>query len=94
MIDGRLVDPADWHDPYPIYRAARAAAPILAVPEWDELICTRWADCERILRDPAFSSSVSHRRRQPAPGRGGLSTSTCRSSCSWTRPTTRGCGGW
>jgi pimeloyl-[acyl-carrier protein] synthase len=63
-ISDRLVQPEDWHDPYPIYRAVREAAPIVSVPEWDELICTRWADCERILRDPTFSSNVAHRRLQ------------------------------
>ncbi len=63
-IDGRLVDEADWEDPYPIYRAIREQAPIVSMPEWDELICTGWADCERVLRDPSFSSNVGHRRVQ------------------------------
>jgi cytochrome P450 len=64
LTGGRLIDDADWHDPYPRYREARAAAPLISVPEEDEFISLHWADCERILRDPTFSSSVSHRRRQ------------------------------
>ncbi|HJR25404.1 MAG TPA: cytochrome P450 [Acidimicrobiales bacterium] len=61
-ITGRLVESSDWHDPWPIYRAARESAPILSVPEWDELLCLRYADCERVLRDATFSSNVAHRR--------------------------------
>ena len=61
-ISDRLVQPDDWHDPWPIYRAVREAAPIVSVPEWDELICTRYADCERVLRDATFSPNVGHRR--------------------------------
>ena len=64
LIGLRLIDDADWHDPYPIYREARAAAPLISVPEEDEFLSLHWADCERILRDPTFSSNVSHRRRQ------------------------------
>ncbi len=61
-VTDRLVDDSDWHDPWPVYRSFREQAPIISVPEWDELICLRWADCERILRDASFSSNVSHRR--------------------------------
>ena len=61
-VQERLVDEADWHDPYPIYRAVREAAPIVSMPAWDELVCLGWADCERILRDPTFSASPRHRR--------------------------------
>jgi cytochrome P450 len=63
LVGWRLIDDADWPDPYPVYREARAAAPLLSVPEADEFISLHWADCERILRDPTFSSSVTHRRR-------------------------------
>lgn len=61
----RLVAPEDWPDPHPYYHRLRAETPILAVPEWDELVCTRWADCERILRDHTFSSDTT-KRRTPA----------------------------
>ena len=64
LIGGRLIDDAQWHNPYPIYRAAREAAPLISVPEEDEFISLHWADCERVLRDPTFSSNVTHRRRQ------------------------------
>ena len=52
-----------WPDPHPYYHQMRAETPIMAVPEWDEFVFTRWEDCERILRDPAMSSDhVAHRR--------------------------------
>ena len=73
-VGGRLVDPPDWHDPWGIYREVRSAAPIVAAPDWDELICTTWADCERVLRDPTFSSSQSHRRHQPDVGAAPVAT--------------------
>jgi cytochrome P450 len=60
--DGMLVGPDHWADPYPIYREIRAAAPILSVPAFDELVCTTWADCERVLRDGTFSTAAKHRR--------------------------------
>ncbi len=63
-VDDRLVGPDDWHDPYPLYRRLREQAPIIAAPLFDELVCLRWADCERVLRDPTFSSNNEHRRLQ------------------------------
>lgn len=61
----RLIEPHDWADPWPIYREVRAVAPLLAFPDEDEVMLTRWADCERVLRDTSFSSSPSHRRTVP-----------------------------
>jgi cytochrome P450 len=61
-IDGRLVNPEDWEDPYSIYRDLRATTPTLSLPSWDELIFLRWADSEQILRDPSFSANTGHRR--------------------------------
>ncbi len=58
----QLVPPEEWADPHPHYHRMRTATPILAVPEWDEFVFTRWEDCERILRDPTMSSDPSHRR--------------------------------
>jgi cytochrome P450 len=60
----QLVPPDQWGDPHPHYHQMRAATPVLAVPEWDEYVCTRWEDCERVLRDPTFSSDPSTRRRE------------------------------
>jgi cytochrome P450 len=60
-----LVPKELWPDPHPHYHRMRAETPILAVPEWDEFVFTRWDDCERILRDPAMSSDhVAHRRME------------------------------
>jgi cytochrome P450 len=47
--------PADqWPDPHPHYHRMRTETPIKPF--------TRYADCERILRDPTMSSSPEHRR--------------------------------
>ena len=51
-------------DPWPTYRRLREEAPILFVPQWDELVLFRHADCEAVLRDPRFSSNPQHRRLQ------------------------------
>ncbi len=59
-----LVPPEEWADPHPHYHRMRTATPIMAVPEWDEFVFTRWDDCERILRDPTMSSDPSHRRME------------------------------
>lgn len=60
----QLVPPEQWADPHPHYHQMRAATPVLAVPEWDEYVCTRWEDCERVLRDPTFSADPSTRRKE------------------------------
>ncbi len=64
LVGARLIGDDDWEDPYPIYRDLRATAPIISVPDEDEVIALRWADVERVLRDPTFSSNVGHRRMQ------------------------------
>jgi cytochrome P450 len=60
----QLVPPEEWADPHPHYHRMRTATPVMAVPEWDEFVFTRWEDCERILRDPTMSSDPSHRRME------------------------------
>ena len=57
-----LVPPEEWPNPHPHYHRMRAATPILLQPEWDQYVFTRWADCERILRDPTMSSDPTNRR--------------------------------
>jgi pimeloyl-[acyl-carrier protein] synthase len=64
LIGDRLVGDEVWHDPYPVYRELRSVAPVVSVPVEDEIIVLRWADAERVLRDPTFSSNVGHRRFQ------------------------------
>jgi cytochrome P450 len=61
----QLVPPEEWADPHPRYHRMRSETPIMAVPEWDLLVLTRYDDCERVLRDPLFSSSEVHRRQKP-----------------------------
>ena len=61
-LELRLIDDVDWADPYPTYRALREVSPIYSTPVFDGFVALGWADCERILRDPLFSSSVEHRR--------------------------------
>jgi pimeloyl-[acyl-carrier protein] synthase len=59
-----LVPPEQWPDPHPHYHQVRTEKPIWSIPEFDEFVFTRWADCERILRDPTMSADPSRRRRQ------------------------------
>src|SRR3954452_10790701 len=61
----QIVPPELWPDPHPHYHRMRTETPIVPFPEWDELLLTRYADCERVLRDPTMSSSPSHRRVKP-----------------------------
>jgi cytochrome P450 len=63
--DFRIVPVDQWHDPHPIYHRLRTEAPMLFVPQYDEFILTRYDDCERVLRDPLFSSDPTHRRYAP-----------------------------
>ena len=60
----RLVPEDEWHDPHPRYHRLRRETPVLFVPEYDEWVLTRYDDCLRVLRDPAFSSNPKHRRLQ------------------------------
>ena len=60
-----LVPPDQWPDPHPHYHRMRTETPIKRFDEWDEFVFTRYADCERILRDPTMSSSPDHRRVRP-----------------------------
>jgi cytochrome P450 len=55
--------PEHWDDPYPLYKTLRERDPIHRSPE-GEWICTRYADCEAILRDPRWSSNPVHRREK------------------------------
>lgn len=57
-----LRTPEHRADPHPLYHRMREQAPVLHVPEWDEFILTRYADCEAVLRDARFSSNPKHRR--------------------------------
>ena len=49
--------PADFYDnPYPTYRRLQASTPVLRLPD-GSLFLTRWADLDRVYRDPAAFSS-------------------------------------
>jgi cytochrome P450 len=61
----QLVADGEWPDPHPSYHRMRAETPILAVPELDMWVLTRYADCERVLRDPGVSTDPSSRRFRP-----------------------------
>jgi cytochrome P450 len=61
----QLVADGEWPDPHPSYHRMRAETPILAVPEVDMWVLTRYADCERVLRDPGVSTDPSSRRFRP-----------------------------
>jgi cytochrome P450 len=47
-------------NPHPLYHRLRTEAPHWIEPEMGEMILTRWADCEAVLRDPRWSSDPAH----------------------------------
>jgi cytochrome P450 len=51
----RLVDPAVRSDPYPVLHRLRTASPFVAGPGL--VVVGRYADCDRVLRDPTVSSA-------------------------------------
>jgi cytochrome P450 len=51
-------DPSLRADPYPLYRRLREEAPIGQVPGIGIWYCTRFADCQAILRDRRMSSDT------------------------------------
>jgi cytochrome P450 len=54
-------DPSEW------MATARSEAPVFYVPDHDEWVVTRYADCERILMDPKTFSSKDTIAIQPPP---------------------------
>jgi cytochrome P450 len=73
-LDEIIRDPARRDDPWTLYRQIREEHPIYAFPEWGSYLLTRWDDCERVLRDPKFSSDMTRRELPPGltPVEGGL----------------------
>jgi cytochrome P450 len=62
---GRFAGPFHpWHpdvrrDPYPAWRRMREAAPLVRMPLFRSWATGRYAECERVLRDPCFSTDRS-----------------------------------
>ncbi|MCV7270061.1 cytochrome P450 [Mycolicibacterium doricum] len=52
---GRLLDPANRADPYPLYADLRAAGP-LVLPAANLVVFSTFADCDEVLRHPASAS--------------------------------------
>ena len=52
---GRLLDPANRADPYPLYADFRAAGP-LVLPAANLVVFSAFADCDEVLRHPAAAS--------------------------------------
>jgi cytochrome P450 len=52
---GRLLDPANRADPYPLYAELRAAGP-LTLPSTNLVVFSSFADCDEVLRHPASAS--------------------------------------
>lgn len=52
---GRLLDPANRADPYPLYADLRAAGP-LSLPSANLVVFSEFADCDEVLRHPASAS--------------------------------------
>jgi cytochrome P450 len=65
VVSGRLAisESAELRrDPHPLYHLLRERQPILGPSRTGELLLTRWADCEAVLRDPRFSSNPRHQK--------------------------------
>ena len=67
-----LFGPEHKRNPHPLYHRLRTVAPVWHNPEFDELILTRWADCETVLRDPRWSSDPAN-SNMPEDMRGAIS---------------------
>ncbi|KUI28395.1 cytochrome [Mycobacterium sp. IS-1742] len=52
---GRLLDPANRADPYPLYADLRAGGP-LVLPSANLVVFSSFADCDEVLRHPASAS--------------------------------------
>jgi cytochrome P450 len=61
-----LMSPAGRADPYRYYDVLRAQAPILPVGNY--VLLTRYADCDRVLRDPNFAVEHAGYLDQSFPG--------------------------
>ena len=82
-------------DPYPLYeRSGGAPSPASSLGAW---VTAGHATASAVLRDRRFSSHPVHQRgyRPPLTRRATRAPGCPPTTCSpWTRPTTRGCGGW
>jgi cytochrome P450 len=67
-----LFGPEHKRNPHPLYHRLRSVAPVWHNPEFDELILTRWTDCETVLRDPRWSSDPAN-SNMPEDMRGAIS---------------------
>jgi cytochrome P450 len=52
---GRLLDPANRADPYPVYAQFRDAGPLVA-PQSNLVVFSTFADCDEVLRHPSSAS--------------------------------------
>ncbi|KUI37303.1 cytochrome P450 [Mycobacterium sp. GA-2829] len=52
---GRLLDPGNRADPYPLYADLRAAGPVV-LPSSNLVVFSSFADCDEVLRHPASAS--------------------------------------
>lgn len=52
---GRLLDPGNRADPYPLYADLRAAGPVV-LPSANLVVFSSFADCDEVLRHPASAS--------------------------------------
>ena len=61
FLTDKFKDPEFRRNPHPYYHRLREEYPIREYPGLGEYLLTRWDDCERVLRDPKFSSNNDHR---------------------------------
>jgi cytochrome P450 len=56
--EARLTTPDFFADPYPVYHALRAEAPVYWCEAWQAWVLTRYADARTVLRDVQHFSNV------------------------------------
>jgi cytochrome P450 len=66
-FDLRALPPRFYDDPYPTYRFLRETAPVLRLPDGGYFL-TRWADLDRVYRDPETFSSDKQAEFAPKYG--------------------------
>jgi cytochrome P450 len=61
---GNLFTPEFISDPYPTYRMIRETNPFLRIPDTNDWIAVRYADCASVLRDKRFGIDNDRRMRE------------------------------
>ena len=83
--------PEHRSDPYPRYALVRDVAALFPITP-DILMATRYAECSAVFTDSLWGHGYEDGIN---PFRPAWTPTTCPARCcGWTRPSTRGYGGW